>query len=244
MRGKPEKFADHYSQATLFYNSQTPIEKAPHHSCVPFRAHPRADAGDSRARRLAARERRCGTSRRPSRTGWAFELPEAQPLAAPRRTKSEVKASKALSLFARPGDGTIRTRRIAILVANGVAGDISARRCMRQLLGLGAVPRFVGARLGAVTPDEGDPIDVEVTIEAAPSVLWDALIIPDGDAAAAAFSADGQALEFVKDQYRHCKTILALGPGADVLDAANIPAGLPDGEPDPGVLRVAADEGG
>ena len=28
MRGKPEKFADHYSQATLFWNSQTPYEKA------------------------------------------------------------------------------------------------------------------------------------------------------------------------------------------------------------------------
>lgn len=27
MRGKPEKFADHYSQATLFYNSQTDWEK-------------------------------------------------------------------------------------------------------------------------------------------------------------------------------------------------------------------------
>src|SRR6186713_1155434 len=28
VRGKPEKFADHYTQATLFYNSQSPIEKA------------------------------------------------------------------------------------------------------------------------------------------------------------------------------------------------------------------------
>src|SRR5687768_11343448 len=28
VRGKPERFADHYSQATLFYASQTPLEKA------------------------------------------------------------------------------------------------------------------------------------------------------------------------------------------------------------------------
>src|SRR5882757_8883975 len=28
VRGKPEKFAEHYAQATLFWNSQTPIEKA------------------------------------------------------------------------------------------------------------------------------------------------------------------------------------------------------------------------
>jgi catalase len=28
VRGKPEFFADHYSQATLFYRSQTPVEQA------------------------------------------------------------------------------------------------------------------------------------------------------------------------------------------------------------------------
>ncbi len=27
LRGKPEKFADHYTQATLFYKSQTPVEQ-------------------------------------------------------------------------------------------------------------------------------------------------------------------------------------------------------------------------
>ncbi len=27
LRGKPEKFADHYTQATLFYNSQTPSNR-------------------------------------------------------------------------------------------------------------------------------------------------------------------------------------------------------------------------
>ena len=26
--GKPERFADHYTQATLFWNSQTPVERA------------------------------------------------------------------------------------------------------------------------------------------------------------------------------------------------------------------------
>src|SRR5207253_7725370 len=28
VRGKPERFADHYTQATLFFESQSPIEKA------------------------------------------------------------------------------------------------------------------------------------------------------------------------------------------------------------------------
>jgi catalase len=111
-----------------------------------------------------------------------------------------------------------------------------------ELLSLGAVPRFVGSRLGTVTSDDGASIDVEVTIEAAPSVLWDAVILPDGAEAGAALTANGQALEFVKDQYRHCKTILALGAGADLLDAASIPAELPGGGADPGLLRLDADD--
>jgi catalase len=173
--------------------------------------------------------------------GLGIPLPPPQPLALERRPKSEIKASQALSLFARPGDGTVRARRIAILVAAGVA-SASLKTLHTTLLEAGAVPRFVGPRLGSVAVDEGDAIDVEVTIEAAPSVLWDALVIPDGAGAIEILKANGQALEFVKDQYRHCKTILALGSGAELLEAAMIPAELPDGEPDPGILRLDGDD--
>ncbi len=71
-------------------------------------------------------------------------------------------------------------------------------------------------------------------METAPSVLWDAVVVPAGDAA---FVAYGQALEFVKDQYRHCKTIVCLGETSALLDAAALPATLPDGGADPGLLR-------
>ena len=241
VRGKPEKFAEHYNQATLFYNSQTPTEQA--HIIRAFRFEL------TRVQTPAIRERvvsqlvnvDAGLARAVAE-GLGIDVPEAQPRAATRPVKSEVKESKALSLFARPGDGSIRTRRVALLVANGVAGA-SLQALHAQLLEQGAVPRFVGIRLGSVAPDQGDPIDVEVTIEAAPSVLWDALVIPDGSAATEALKANGQALEFVKDQYRHCKTVLALGSGSELLEAAGIPPELPDGEPDPGLLRFGADDG-
>jgi catalase len=48
----------------------------------------------------------------------------------------------------------------------------------------------------------------------------------------------GHAVEFVKDQYRHCKTLLALGAGDQLLAAANIPAPAKGGA-DPGILRIA-----
>jgi catalase len=46
----------------------------------------------------------------------------------------------------------------------------------------------------------------------------------------------GHALEFIKDQYRHCKPILATGDSEKLLEACGIPAALPNGKPDPGVL--------
>ena len=122
--------------------------------------------------------------------------------------------------MARPGDGSIRTRRIALLVADGVDGA-PLQELHRKLADEGAVPRYVGARLGTVRGADGSDIDVEVTLETAPSVLFDAVVIPDGEAASRA-AAIGHAVEFVKDQYRHCKTILALGAGDQLLAAANI----------------------
>jgi catalase len=151
-----------------------------------------------------------------------------------RAVKPEVQESEALSLFARPGDGTIRTRRVAILVADGVAGG-GAQEIHRQLSAQGAVPRYVGTKLGRVESEDGEPIEVEVSMEAMPSVLWDGLVVADGAGAVEALSRSGHALEFLKDQYRHCKPILVLGAAAELLDAAGISeAGA--GDSDPGLL--------
>lgn len=78
-------------------------------------------------------------------------------------------------------------------------------------------------------------------MEAAPSVLWDAVIVPDGEPAAQALSNSGHALEFLKDQYRHCKPILLLGAAAILLDKAGIPPNLPSGDADPGLLRYSGE---
>jgi catalase len=164
-----------------------------------------------------------------------MELPEPLPRALERAPKPEVTASAPLSLFAFPGDGSIRTRKIAILVADGVDGA-AAETLHAALAEEGAVPRYVGPRLGAVETEAGDTLEVEVTFETMPSVLFDAVAIPGGDKAVAALGTLGHALEFVKDQYRHAKAILALGEGATLLERAGAPAVLPSGKTDPGVV--------
>ena len=73
-------------------------------------------------------------------------------------------------------------------------------------------------------------------MEAMPCVLFDALVIPDGRASAETLGNVGLALDFVKDQYRHCKPILALGAGAGLLENAGVPAKLLNGDDDPGLI--------
>jgi catalase len=69
-----------------------------------------------------------------------------------------------------------------------------------------------------------------------PSVLFDAIAVPGGKEAIGILGNLGHALEFLKDQYRHAKPILALGEGAALVENAGVPAMLPSGKPDPGVL--------
>jgi catalase len=153
-------------------------------------------------------------------------------------SEPEVEVSPALSLFTLPGDGRIATRRIAILIADGVeAGDL--QEISEGLAGRGAVVRLVGARLGSIHTSDGDELEVDATLESTPSVLYDAVVVPAGKAAAGTLGALGQALEFLKDQYRHCKPMLVLGEGRDLLEDADIPMELPSGEPDPGLIVCA-----
>jgi catalase len=155
-----------------------------------------------------------------------------------RDPKPEVETSGALSLFSRPGQTGIRTRRIAILVADGVDGA-AATALHSGLAAQGAVPRFVGITLGEVDSENGDAIEVEISMEAAPSVVWDAMIVPGGDAAIETLSQSGHAIEFLKDQYRHCKPIMVLGATAStLLEEARVPTTLPDGGSDPGLIQM------
>ena len=74
-------------------------------------------------------------------------------------------------------------------------------------------------------------------MENSPPVLFDALILPDGEAGVKALAADGHTMEFVTNQFRHCKTILALGASRTLLENAGISEAT-----DPGLLLLAAND--
>ena len=238
MRGKPQKFAEHYAQARLFLNSQTETEKK--HIVNAFRFEL------SRVQTPAIRERMISgllnvdeDLARQVADGLGMKtLPQPMPKVLEKDVKPEVKKSPTLSLMARPGDGGIRGRRVAILVADGVvSATLDALR--DRLVGKEAVPRLVGMKLGGIQTTAGEQ-EVDTTVEATPSVLYDAVVLPPG--VSEALAADGRVLEFLKDQYRHCKPLLVLGDATLLLEKAGIPASLPSGKADPGLVVGAKND--
>jgi catalase len=234
VRGKPEKFAEHYNQAALFFDSQTPVEKS--HIIASFRFElSKLTVPAIRVRMVSGLRNVSEELAAAVAEGLGLALPERMPRAAGRAVSAEVKKSPPLSLTALPGNGGIVTRKVAVMVAEGMDSS-SIENLRADLSRAGAVVRLLGIRLGSIKSLTRSPVEADATLENSPSVLFDGLILPDGDRAAQILAKSGQAVEFLKDQYRHGKTILALGNSAALLEKAGIAQKLPSGKVDPGLI--------
>ncbi len=234
LRGKPEKFADHYTQAKLFYDSQSEAEQT--HIANAFRfelTKVQVPAIRERVVAMLANASPGLAQRLANDLGLGEVVP--MPRALQRVAAPEVTTSPALSLLSRPGASGARSRRVAILVANGADAG-AAQEVHAALLSQGVVPRIVGPKLGKSTASGAE---IELSFETAPPVLFDAVVIPGG-ASVGSLAKDALALEFVRQQYRHCKPMLLLDEAAALLDAAGIPRELPSGEPDTTLWAVKA----
>ena len=218
-RRRQPSFDDHFSQAALFWNSQSVSEKD--HIVAAFRFElSRVDLPDIRQRvadnlahvdlKLAARVAAPLGINAPDpkaaagRLGFrAYKMP------------GKVSEDSALSIAARPGS-SIKTRKIAILVADGVDAP-ALRRLVLDMSAAGAVCKLVGSQLGSVSTLGGRQLAVDHTFGTMPSVMFDAVLIPGGAESTAALCGLGEAVHFVLEAYKHCKTICALNEGHQLL---------------------------
>ena len=231
VRGKPIKFAEHYAQASLFFESQTPAEQA--HIAAAFRFElSKVTIPAIRERMLSSLANVSANLAADVATGLGVEVPAAMPKAIDDPLTPEVSVSRFLSLTARPGEGGIRTRQIAVLVEDGV-DHASLDKLYGALTEAGAVVHFVGSRVGVFVAESDEKIEANKSMENAPAVLFDALVLPDGSKAVHALADHALTIDFIRDSFRHCKTIFAFGAGRELLDKAGIGA---VGENDPGIL--------
>lgn len=222
IRGKPEKFAEHYNQAALFYNSQTEAEQR--HIAAAFRFELSKVTVPAVRRRVVSMIRNASEQLAAEvAEGLGMELPEAMPPALPTPPKPEVEISPALSLMARPGEVGVQARQVAVLVADGIDGE-AVWEASRALQEQGAVVRLVAPHIGAIKPKAGQTIDADASLENHPGVLFDGVIVPGGPDAAQVLAADPKAREFIIDQFLHSKTIWASRDAEALLRQAGITA--------------------
>ncbi len=240
VRGKPEKFADHYTQATLFWESQTDWEQM--HIIGGFRFElSKVTVPAIRERMLSSLVNVSEQLAEEVAKGLGMKVPEAMPKALTETVQPEVTQSPALSLTARPGEKGIRTRKIAILIADGVHGG-SIKTMQTLLEQAGAMVILVAPKLGGVKTSDDQALEAQATLENSPGVLFDAVILPDGEEAVKAIAAEAPSMEFIAHQYLHGKTMLAIGAGKQLFDCAESLIHVSAIKASEGILLVAADD--
>jgi catalase len=234
-RERGEKFFDHFSQATLFWNSQSDPEKQHIVQALRF------ELGKVEA--PAIRERMVGMLAQVDRT-LAGRVAEGLGLAVPAKVagqlnhsvpadadprkfqpiarKQTVAQSKALSMANTVKD-TAETRKVAILAADGVEED-SIDAMQRALTAAGAIGKIVAPHGGSLKGAGGGEVPVDFTLLTVGSVLFDAVFIPGGARSTNTLASEASAVLFVRETFKHCKAIAASGTGLAVLEAAQLDA--------------------
>jgi catalase len=121
---------------------------------------------------------------------------------------------------------SIKTRKIAFLVADGVKDD-SVITMQDQLLDQGAVVEIISSRLGTVSGENNTIIPVNKSLLTAASVFYDAVYVPGGALSVGTLEKDPDAIHFLNEAYRHCKAIAADSDALPVLKATYFSKKLP-----------------
>ena len=230
-RARSPSFKDHYTQATLFWNSQSDVEKK--HIILAGRfelgkvasldVRQRMIDGFNRVdHELALRIAEGVGVPPPPVLGAVLRAPA--PAAAPAKGKASsrrsVTRSEALSM-ANTVKNSIKSRRVAILAVAGVAGG-ELRIVRAALESSGAHVTIVSAVLGEIKTAEGDMVKVDASILTTASVMYDAVFVPGGAASVEAMEAEGGFIHFINEAFMHYKPIGASGEGVDLLLASDI----------------------
>ncbi len=225
LRIRAELFADHYSQARLFYRSQTGNEQAHIASALVFELS-KVQLEHVRARVVSRLRNIDEDLAKRVADGLALDLPEKAKAA---RAPVDMAPSDALSIQ-KQAKATLKGRKVGILFAEG--SDKAAIDTLKgEIETAGGTAFLVAPRIGSVKV-KGGTLAADGQLAGSPSVLFDAvasILMPD---AADKLATDGAAIQWFMDAFGHCKTIAYCPATKRLLDKANV-------EPDEGVVPIA-----
>ncbi len=244
VRGRSESFGDHFSQARLFFASQSAPEKEHIRKAFTFEL--------SKVETLAVRERMLQTlllvdedltaaiadalgMKSPKKgveqpnpaqrdnnilpenraTDLSFQ-DENERKAPSKRVPLPAKSPKlSMVLTAFP---SVETRKVALLV--GAKTSASEIKALQGLLSkAGAVGEIVAPGVG---PFNAEKDDVVKALNSTPSVVYDGVLVLTGSGGYADPEDLGHALKFIAQAFKHCKTLGANEQGEDLVAKATM----------------------
>ncbi|RYD58650.1 MAG: catalase [Sphingobacteriales bacterium] len=247
IRERSASFFDHFSQAKLFYNSQSEPEKNHIADALSFEL--------GKVQTVAIRERMLRILAIVDK-GLAAQVAFALRLHIPKDStellnhgfpadadpqsyqpvikESSLAASAALSMVNTVKDN-IRTRQIAILAADGVNGA-SLNTVKQALLDAGAAVEVIAPRQGYVISENDEQIPVDKSFLTVASVFYDAVYVPGGTNSVASLEAEPDAVHFLNEAFKHCKAIAADEQAMQMIEATAFYKKLPADYSDESVL--------
>ncbi len=223
-RARAESFADHFSQARMFYRSQTKVEQAHIAAALVFELS-KVKLDHVRSRTLAQLRNIDEDLAQTVADDLALTLPAKMQTA---RAPIELDVSDALSILKQAP--VAKGRSLAVLVTDG-ADDAAIKALMDAAKKAGATVKIVAPKVGGVTTKDGTHLPADEMISGAPSVLFDAVALVVSKAGVAALLKDKAALDFVSDAFAHHKAIGFTAAAKALFDKAGI-------EPDAWVYDV------
>jgi catalase len=225
VRRRSPSFKDHYSQATLFWNSMSGWERD--HIVDAFRfelgkvehMHIRTHVVDHLAE--IAHD-------------LAMRVAEGIGVPPPAQGReNHGRSSPALSQADQPK--STATRRIAVLAADGI--DATSLEVVIDLLQRqGAICEILAPHAGELATAAGGRIPADRALFTMSSVLYDAVLVAPGEASADTLLDNGEAVHYVSEAYKHAKTVGALGDGVRLLEYAPLPGAQFAHKADDGVV--------
>jgi catalase len=235
IRGRSESFSDHFSQAKLFFDSQTETEQGHIIKALRFELS-KVETTAIRVRMLGLLSQVDATLAEKVAQGLGLSVPpkpempmnhgvgaDADDRQEPKTILQPQQPSDALSMIKNPTvTRTIESRKIAMLCNDGV-NEAQLANMKKLLLTEGAKGCIIAPHMGFVNTDAGGAFAVDFSFLNSSSVLFDAVYIPGG-LAVTALAEDPDVLDFINDAYKHCKVIGAEGEGIDLLANTNFAA--------------------
>ena len=248
VRARSKSFFDHFSQARLFFNSQSDPEKNHIVDALSFEL--------GKVKTVAIRERMLGIlslidKGLAAEVAFALRIPVPQDPALPLNhsipadgdpadydsvmVEGSLTSSDALSMVNTIKD-TIETRKIAFLAADGV-DEASLKTVKAALEEEGAVVEVIAPRLNYIVSANDEQIAVSHSFLTASSVFYDAVYVPGGTNSVATIEADADAVHFLNEAFKHCKAIAADESAVQVLEATYFSKKIPSEFSEETVLR-------